>query len=177
MRDNLQDRLSVQKWDEDHGISEKGTTAWRDARNGHVHDANIESYRATLSRLNEVDDESGQSKSVKRPFDLLKEEDSVDMEREFTLHLDCDPRQKSPVHSHQVHPKGPLTRLTLHENSDWKNALARGVKRSAEEDHREGIHYDILEIESLHTINVVTSKFETPDEQSELIARILAKVL
>ena len=27
MRDNLQDRLSVQKWDEDHGISEKGTTA------------------------------------------------------------------------------------------------------------------------------------------------------
>ena len=81
-------------------------------KKGRRHDANIESYRATLSRLNEVD-ESGQSKSVKRPFDLLKEEDSVDMEREFTLYLDCDPGKKSPVHSHQVHPQGPWTRLTL----------------------------------------------------------------
>ena len=43
--------------------------------------------------LNEVD-ESGQSESVKRPLDLLKEEDIVDMEREFTLHLDCDPGKK-----------------------------------------------------------------------------------
>ena len=56
-----------------------------------------------------------------------------------------------------------------------KKALARGVKRSVEEDHVEDVHDDTLDIEHLHTINVVTSKFDSVDEQNELIGRISAK--
>ena len=54
-----EDRLRVQKWDEDHGISEKGTTAWCDARDEHVYDLNTSSHRefsSSTSRLNEDDE-------------------------------------------------------------------------------------------------------------------------
>ena len=39
----------------------------------------------------------------------------------------------------------------------------------------EDLHGDTLDIERLHTINVVTSKFDSVDEQNEKIGRISAK--
>ena len=43
-REDPEDRLRVEKWDEDHGISEKGTTAWCDAREEHFHDDDTSSH-------------------------------------------------------------------------------------------------------------------------------------
>ena len=56
-----------------------------------------------------------------------------------------------------------------------RSALARGVKRSVEEDHLEADFDETLDIEPLHTINVVTSKLDNVDDQNELIGRISAK--
>ena len=41
------------------------------------------------------DDEPRQSKSLKRPFELLNEEDIVKLERELKIHRDYDPSNKS----------------------------------------------------------------------------------
>ena len=58
-----------------------------------------------------------------------------------------------------------------------RRRLHWGVKRSVEEDHVEDVHDDTLDIEHLHSINVVTSKFDSVDEQNELIGRISAKIV
>ena len=52
-----------------------------------------------------------------------------------------------------------------------KKALARRVKRSVEEDHVEDVHDDTLDNDHLHTMNVVTSEFDSVDEQNELMQR------
>ena len=150
--------------------SEKGTTAWCDARDEHIHDDNTSSHRASspsVSRWNEVD-EPWQSKSVMRPFDLLNEEDVVKLERELEIHRDYDRSEKfrslKSSSSKRTHDEADAA-----ENSDGKRkkmALGRRVKKSVEEDHLENVHDDTLEIQPLHTVNVLASKCDSVDEQT-----------
>ena len=97
---------------------------------------------------------------------------SAEMECELKIHRDCDPSQKSrSLNSSSC--KGHLTRLTLQRIATGRKRrrlLAQGVERSVEDDHLEDIHDDTLD-----TINVVTSKFDTVVKQNELIGQIPSK--
>ena len=112
---------------------------------------------SSTSRLSE-DDEPRQSKSLKRPFELLNEEDIVKLERELNIDRDYDPSKKfrslKSSSSKRTHDEADDTETR--DGKKKKKALARGVKRSVEEDHVEDVHDDTLDIEHLHTINVVT---------------------
>ena len=101
------------------------------------------------------------------------------MERELKIDRDYDPSKKirslKSSSSKRTHDEADATETR--DGKKKKKALARGVKRSVEEDHVEDVHDDTWDIEHLHTINVVTSKFDSVDEQNELIVRISAKIV
>ena len=153
----------------------KGTKAWCDARDEHYHDDNTSSHRespSSTSRLNE-DEEPRQSKSVKRPMELLNEGDIVKLERELQIRRDHDPSKKfrSLKSSSSDRTRDEVDATESRDGKKKKKkALAQGAKRSVEEPHvEEDVHDDTLDIEHLHTINDVTSKFHSVDEQNELM--------